>query len=221
MIKLFAIVLFGLFPFACFAQQEFVPENGKGRVVIVISGAAGPGPIDYIAKDLSTQCYYTILFDGRRFPGGDAGAQLKEIIARTQQSPHALPGKVAVMGFSMGGGYALTSATKMSDLVSSVVLYYPMTRYVRNLVGLGSEIKVPTLILAGVDDTLAGCCYIQNARKIAEGARKGDGPALLELVEYPNAFHDFVFKKGQYYREADTADSFRRTLDHLRKNFEQ
>ena len=205
------------------SQQEFVPEGGKGRVLIVLSGYSGPDRYRYIAKDLSAQGYYTLLFDGNAFPDKDAGAQLKGVIARAQQSPYAMSGKVAVIGFSMGGGYALMNATTMSDLVSAVVLFYPVTADIQNPATFGSKIMVPTLLLAGVRDaqpwfTAAHCCLIGTIRDIADGAHKGGAPAMVELVEYPDAGHGWNLKTSNY-READTADSFRRALDYLRIHF--
>ena len=41
-------------------QQEFYPANGKGRVVVVITGDSGPPSYVYYAKDLAAQGYYAI-----------------------------------------------------------------------------------------------------------------------------------------------------------------
>ena len=51
---------------------------------------------------------------------------MRRAIERAQRSPKALPGKTVVIGFSMGGGGALTYAAGMPDLVSAVVAYYPI-----------------------------------------------------------------------------------------------
>ena len=41
---------------------------------------------------------------------------LRGVVARAQQSPHALPGKAAVIGFSQGGAATLTWATQNAGI---------------------------------------------------------------------------------------------------------
>jgi dienelactone hydrolase len=90
-------------------QKEFYPPSGKGRATVVVSGHTGPGNYAYFAKDLAAQGYYVVLVDGNDFftkalSKNDVGRnQLRGVILRAQQSPHALPGKVAVVGFFQGG----------------------------------------------------------------------------------------------------------------------
>jgi len=102
------------------SQKEYEAPKGKGRVVVVVSGHSGPGNYAYVANDLAEQGYYAVLVDGNDFwvKSGGSEALLKGVITRSQQSPHALPGKVAVVGFSRGGASALTYATGMPELVS-------------------------------------------------------------------------------------------------------
>jgi dienelactone hydrolase len=94
--------------------KEFVPPNGKGRVIVVVTGQTGPPNYAYYAKDMAAQGYYTVLVNGNDFwkkefwkeefwREGTGSALLRGVIARAQQSPHALPGKAAVIGFSLGG----------------------------------------------------------------------------------------------------------------------
>src|SRR5664279_2466864 len=99
------------------SQKEYEPTKGKGRVVVVVSGQTGPGNYAYIAKDFAEQGYYAVLVDGNDYwiKGGGGEALLKGVITRSQKSPHALPGKVAVVGFSLGGASSLTYATRMQD----------------------------------------------------------------------------------------------------------
>src|ERR1039457_2298145 len=80
------------------SQKEYEPPNGKGSVVVVVSGQTGPGNYAYYASDLAEKGYYVVLIDGNDYwiKGGGGEALLRGVIVRAQQSPHALPGKVAV-----------------------------------------------------------------------------------------------------------------------------
>ncbi len=198
--------------------QEFAPKDGKGHVVIVLSGQTGPSSYSPLAYELSAHGYDAVLVDGNDFFGkGIPGeARLRELIARALQSPHALPGKVAVMGFSLGGGAALTYATRMPDLVAAVVGFYPFNR---NLVPdeFAAKLKVPTLLMAGGRDTYKDCCRIEAARALAEAAKASAQAARLDLVEYPDAEHGWSIKSSKAYRSADTADGVKRALALLKE----
>jgi dienelactone hydrolase len=201
------------------SQKEYEPPKGKGRVVVVVSGHSGPDNYAYVAEDFAEQGYYAVLVDGNDFwvKSGGSEARLKGVITRSQQSPHALPGKVAVVGFSRGGGSTLTYATQMPELVSAVVVYYPATYYITNPDNFVSKIKVPTLMFAGGRDTYKNCCRIETARKLADAAKKSEGKVMLEVFEYPYAQHGFTIKSSKAWSPTDTADAFRRTLSHLRQ----
>ena len=205
------------------SQKEYEPVKGKGRVVVVVSGQTGPGNYAYIAKDFAEQGYYAVLVDGNDYwiKGGGGEALLKGVITRSQKSPHALPGKVAVVGFSLGGASSLTYATRMPDLVSAVVVYYPATYYITNPDNYVAKIKVPTLMFAGVNDTYKNCCRIETARQLADAAKKSEGKAMLEVIEYPNAEHGFTIKSIRAWSPTYAADAFRRTLSHLRQYFDE
>jgi dienelactone hydrolase len=206
------------------SQKEYEPPKGKGRVVVVVSGHSGPDNYAYVAKDFAEQGYYSVLVDGNDFwmkgghgeiMGGEA--LLKGVITRSQQSPHALPGKVAVVGFSLGGASTLTYATRMPELVSAVVVCYPRTDYITDPDDFVQKIKVPTLMLAGGRDTFRNCCRIEMARKLADAAKKSEGKVMLEVFEYPYAKHGFTIKSSEAWSPTDAADAFRRTLSHLRQ----
>jgi dienelactone hydrolase len=201
------------------SQKEYEPPKGKGRVVVVVSGHSGPGNYAYVAEDFAEQGYYAVLVDGNDFwvKSGGSEARLKGVITRSQQSPHALPGKVAVVGFSRGGASTLTYATRMPELVSAVVVYYPGTQHITNPDNFVSKIKVPTLMFAGGRDTYKNCCRIETAWKLADAAKKSEGKVMLEVFEYPYAEHGFTIKSSKAWLPIDTADAFRRTLSHLRQ----
>jgi dienelactone hydrolase len=74
---------------------------------MVLSGATGPRLYDPFAAALAKEGYYVVLLDGndvRRNAKGDE--TLRRAIQRAQKQPNANPGKVGVVGFSLGGGMA-------------------------------------------------------------------------------------------------------------------
>ena len=84
------------------AQQEFPPPQGKGRVVVLASGLSGPAHYTTVAREIAELGYDVVLFDGNLMEGTH-GYGAKSGILQAQQMPHALPGKVALVGFCMGG----------------------------------------------------------------------------------------------------------------------
>jgi len=199
------------------AQTEYLPPAGKGRVVIVLSGRGGPTNYRPIAADLAKLGYYTVLLDGNDIRGYDeaGGTRLKASILRAQQSANALPGKVGVIGFSLGGGGALTHATRLPDLVAVVVVWYPQTEFIGDDKAYVARMNVPTLILAGEKDVYWNCCLIDNMHGLEAAARELGKP--LDLVVYPEADHAFNLRAFGTYRPDDTADGLQRTAAALRQ----
>ncbi len=194
----------------------FAPSAAKGQVVIVISGQSGPTRYRGYSSELARQGYLAMLIDGNDVlkPDGSGGDYLKATIMRAQQSPNALPGKVEVVGFSLGGGGALSYATRLPELVSAVVAYYPATSSIKNMQDFVAEFKVPILVLAGGEDDYRNCCLAGTARSMDAAARELKLP--FDLVVYPNANHGFNIA-GHSFRAADAADAWQRTLAMLRQ----
>lgn len=207
------------------AQTAYAPTGGKpGPVIIAISGHTGPTSYQSYAADLAQLGYYTLLVDGKDIlnPDRTGPANLGKAIKRAQHAPGALPGKVAVIGFSQGGGGALYVAANEPDEVSMVVAYYPFTRtWAGNLQPLVKRFRVPVLVLAGGIDRYNDCCVIESMRAM-EAAAKASG-AKFELVVYPEANHGFNLVTGasgepmRAYRAGDAGDAWRRTLGMLKQ----
>ncbi|MFC1884149.1 dienelactone hydrolase family protein [Thermodesulfobacteriota bacterium] len=196
---------------------EYAPPNGRGPIVIVLSGVNGPDAYRRYSANIARLGYYVVLLDGHTVSFSQYGEDdMREVIEQAQRSPKALPGKVAVIGFSLGGGAAITHASRMPDLVSAAVAYYPVTSRVQDMKSFAARIKVPTLVLAGENDTYLNCCLIQYARDMEAAAKEAGAP--FELVAYPNVTHAFnlkTYSRGLY--KTETADAWQRTIKMLRK----
>ncbi len=196
------------------AQQEFPPPQGKGRVVVVASGLSGMSHYTTVSREIAALGYDVVLFDGSAMEHthGDA---VKAAITQALQMPHALPGKVAVVGFSAGGGESLYYASQWPDQVAGIVVWYPATGFIRDVPGVVSRLQVPVLMFAGEKDHYRDdCCTADKARAIAAAATAANKP--FELITYPKAEHDFV-KDGAHYNAESYADAFERTAAKLKE----
>jgi dienelactone hydrolase len=197
------------------AQTEFPPPQGKGPIVVVASGMSGPEHYSAVARDIAQMGYDVVLFDGNTMEGTH-GAGVKSAILEAQQAPHGLPGKVALVGFSLGGGLSLYYGAQLPDLVVGTVVWYPATTFIKDVPGFVARLQTPVLMFAGESDTYRDCCLVDKARILAQAAQAG-GKAF-ELVTYPDTDHDFV-KGGSNYNPRSYADALQRTGARLKAYF--
>jgi dienelactone hydrolase len=197
---------------ALHAQQEFPPPQGKGRVVVVASGLSGPEHYATVSKEIAQLGYDVVLFDGSAMEGTH-GEALKTAIGQALAMPHALPGKVALVGFSAGGGISLYYGTQWPDQVAGLVAWYPASTFIKDVPGFVSRLQVPVLMFAGEKDTYRNCCTIDMAHALAAAATAAGKP--FELVTYPRTEHDFV-KGGSHYNAEAYKDAMDRTAARLK-----
>jgi len=200
------VALFAICP-SVRAQKEFPPPQGSGRVVVVASGKSGPDHYEKVSREISRFGYDVVLFDGNAMEGTQ-GKVLKEAIPTALGMPHALPGKVAVVGFSLGGGVALGYATQWVDQVAVVIVWYPATSPIKDIPSFASRLKVPVLMFAGESDSYKDCCLIGTARTIGAAAQAAGKP--FELFTYPKTDHDFV-DGGEHYKAESYKDALEKT----------
>jgi|ERR1044071_1551099 dienelactone hydrolase len=209
--------LAALGPMAAIAQDEFRPASGKGRLVVVLSGHTGPNLYRRACTQLAELGYDVVLFDSNKIVASasnrDYDAALRSAIAQARQMPNALPGKIGLVGFSLGGGLALGPGSKLADDVAVVVAWYPMTSEFKDIPGFASRIRVPVVMFAGTEDSYHSCCVIEKARAIANAAKASNAP--FELTTYAGAQHGFNLAGVNYNRPA-TDDAFQRTVAALK-----
>jgi len=193
--------------------QEFPPPQGKGRVVVLSSGMSGPAHYIEVAQEIAKLGYDVVLFDGNA-EEGTHGDGVKAAIAQALTMPHALPGKVALVGFSLGGGESLYYGSQWGDQVAGIVVWYPANAFIKNLPGFASRQQVPIVVFAGGRDHFRnGCCTATNDQAL-QAASKAAGKSF-DLTVYPDADHDFV-KGGANYNAAAYADAIQKTADALK-----
>ncbi len=200
--------------------EVFVPESGKGSVIVVASGASGTAPFRNFASGLAALGYYVVLVDGttlyKRYPpqGFDGSANLKAVITESQAAVQPHPGKVALVGFSIGGTAVLVHGAQMKDHVAAAVAYYPaITSLGPNFNALAASLQVPVLVLAGEQDRYTDCCLIESMRSLA-GAPKS---FPFDLVTYPNSEHGFNLEDTQFtYRADDAKAASEKTIQYLK-----
>ena len=203
--------------------EIFPPAGGKGAIVLVVSGYAGKDYFRSFSSKLAALGYYTLLMDGKDLidPGRMGqiipGAEnLQNAIAAAKSSPHATPGKVALVGFSIGGAGVLRYGSNLKDQVSAVVAYYPaITTTGWDIKTLAAGLQTPVLLLAGGQDQYENCCLIESMRELAEAPKT----VPFEYVEYPDAGHCFNLDINVplfTYRPKDAANAWDRTLAFLK-----
>jgi dienelactone hydrolase len=208
------IALVGGVP-AAFGQQEFPPPSGKGRVVVLSSGMSGPAHYTEVAQEIAKLGYDVVLFDGNA-EENTHGQGVHSAIQQAMAMPHALPGKVALVGFSLGGGEELFYGTGpvSAEQVAGGVFWYPANAFIHDVQGFAGRLSVPVVVFAGGKDKFRnGCCTAANDTTLQD-ASKAAGKSF-DLTIYPDANHDFV-KGGDNYNAKDYSDAFQKTADALK-----
>jgi dienelactone hydrolase len=201
------------------AQEEISPPSGKDLLVVVLSGATGSGNYRLISKRIAALGYNVVLFDSNAIisakKGGPWAEPMRAAIARARQMPNALPGKIAVVGFSLGGGLALNYASQWNDDVAVVAAWYPSTSSsaLRDSKAFVARIKVPVVMFAGTADEYQFCCMIDKAKELASAAKAVNAP--LELTTYAGVGHGFSIP-GTSYDQGSTDDALARTAAALK-----
>ena len=214
--RLAAIVAAAAFLFAvpaARAQQEFPPPQGMGRLVVIASGLSGPGQYKEVSSEIASLGYDVVLFDGNA-EENTQGKGVKRDIDKARTMPHALPGKVALVGFSLGGGMDLFYGTQLADDVAGVVVWFPANSFIKDVPGFANRLQVPLVVFAGGKDHFRDNCCAADKDTTLQAAAKSASKSF-ELTIYPDAKHDFN-KGGDNYNPKDYADAMQHTADALK-----
>jgi dienelactone hydrolase len=194
--------------------EIFSPPSGKGAIVVVVSGASGTPLFRDFSSKLAHLGYYTVLISGRSVIVGPTGAgNLRSVIEESQSAPQAIPGKVALVGLSLGGAAVLLHGAPLKDRVSAVVAYYPaITVWAPDITALAAKLQTPVLLFAGKQDQYNNCCLIESMQALAAAPKT----VPFELVVYPDAGHGFnLHAPWSVYRDQDADDAWARMVAFL------
>ena len=198
-------------------SRRVPPAPARKPVVLLLPGIDGPARYRAEAARLSRLGYHAVLLESSVDPVSRYGEKhIRDEIARAQRAPEAKSGKVAVIGFSMGGGEALAHAAPMADLVAAVIVYYPYIGFIggdREMQSFASRFAVPVLALSGEADR-QGCCAPEAQRALESAARSQE--KQYELVLYPGAQHGFNLTD---WWDATAAADAQRRADEMLKRF--
>jgi carboxymethylenebutenolidase len=127
--------------------------------------------------------------------------------------------RVAVLGFCLGGQYAVMAACRTEGL-AACVSFYGMLRYTRRLpnkpaspLDMAKDLKCPMLGLYGEEDALIPGDDVAELGRILASADKS-----FELISFAGAGHAFLNdERPEAYRPQAAAEAWQRATRFLRK----
>lgn len=120
---------------------------------------------------------------------------------------YALAPKVAVMGWCLGGGYALSAGLWFGDQVDAVVMYYGRVEQDRDEL---AKLQAPLLgLFAGQDRGIP----VEGVRAFRIALADLGKNAHIEV--YPQADHAFANPSGRNYEATAAEDAWAKTLEFL------
>jgi len=155
---------------------------------------------------------------------GDLGEAARFLAARPETN-----GRVGVLGFCMGGMYALMAACADLGFAASVP-FYGLLSHAHGIlhdaagldpatkphepIAMASELRCPLLAFFGDQDTFIP---LEDVRKLEAALSRARSGAGAEIVVVPGAGHAFMNDtRPDAYRPEAAADAWRRTVAFLR-----
>ncbi len=214
-----ATLLFSAYVGLASAQNiEIIPpKSGSGPGVILISGISGTALYQDYAKAVADLGYTAALVSGKDISNqpGVSADNLQRVLETLRADPRIRPGKLAVVGFSLGGGGALLHASNQPESFSVVVAYYPAVSRLPSITETAKRVGVPTLILAGEKDRFRDCCVIESIREFEAAAKASRLPVVVH--SYPEADHGFNLRIPAF-RAQDASDALARVQEGFLKH---
>jgi carboxymethylenebutenolidase len=213
----------GLIP-AVHGILEKPQTPGIYPAVIILYGSSGWKP-QYIslAKELTDSGFVVLVLDYYAETVKDTGkanveskwtqwqAMIRSAVAFLQEDSSSYKRSVGLIGYSLGAFLAVSTASSIPE-VKAVVDYFGGGSSQKN--ALESEVHnfPPLLILHGEEDKVVPVSMAYSLRDavIAQGGE-------VEMKIYPKEQHAFNATWSPYYSEQAAFDSFKLTVDFLRR----
>jgi carboxymethylenebutenolidase len=118
-------------------------------------------------------------------------------------------GKIGILGFGTGGGFALMAACSFPEDIQACGLFYPRIETLDDL----EQLECPVMVNAGADDEKFVVPIVETLKPMLEKLNK-----QFEIKIYDGAPHGFHrHTTPRVYREEAAIDAFRRTVELFRK----
>lgn len=167
--------------------------------------------VDLFSHGNKALCMLRVTFDMMKNPLKSLSmADLDSSVKLLKEQPGADPEQIGVIGFCMGGSYALAFAVHNQELRAASIFYG------RNPGPLESvERACPVLGSYGAKDRF----FSSQGRKLEQTMQKFGRPVDVKI--YPNASHSFFNDTRKSYEPEAAADSWKRTLEWFHKYLPQ
>jgi carboxymethylenebutenolidase len=156
----------------------------------------------------------------RELPDRRVLADLQAAVDMLRERADVRPGNVGILGFCMGGQYALMAACQVKGL-AACVSWYGMLRYAEtdekkpvSPLDLVQDLSCPYLGLFGEEDALIPLADVAELQSCLERSGK-----QFDIHTYAGAGHAFFNDtRHDAYRPAAAADSWKRALAFFRSH---
>ena len=140
----------------------------------------------------------------------DGTARVMAAIAHLKGQARVQPKRVGVIGFCMGGTYALQAAIRSPDVGAAAPFYGGGTG---QLIDEVSRIRVPVLAVFGAEDQSIPLDVVERFRAALQRAGK-----TADVRIYPGAGHAFLNDERPSYRAEPAADAWARAVALFKDN---
>jgi carboxymethylenebutenolidase len=140
----------------------------------------------------------------------DGLKDLNATVAYLKTVPEVDPAKIGVMGFCMGGGYALMLPCVTREIKAAVPFYGPVPNPDTPL----QNLACPVLYIYGEED---GLIKKTDVQRLATALKKYNKSG--EIKTYPGASHAFFNDtRSEVYKQAEAKDAWGRALSFFRQH---